>query len=311
MMLIIMPVNLSSIDLNLFLVLHAVLTERSATRAAARLNVTQSAISNSLSRLRRLLGDPLVVRHGRGLVPTPRAEELEPLLREATERLALVIDRRGFVPAETNRTFTIALSDNYQACDVPGIARAFAARMPRATLRVVSADYLAASDGLASGDIDLAFSPKQAVPPGMRSAPLFEEQAALIVRRDHPRVRTRMTRELFNELPHVDVHVVLGRPGTGHRVAQRGWERAHLRRRVVLTVPYFIIAAMAAAETDCVAAIPDRMADLCLRLLPLKRVRATFPLPGMNMVMVWHERTNSDPGAKVFRDIVIGVVRPR
>jgi DNA-binding transcriptional LysR family regulator len=183
--------------------------------------------------------------------------------------------------------------------------------MPRATLRVVSADYLAASDGLASGDIDLAFSPKQAVPPGMRSAPLFEEQAALIVRRDHPRVRTRMTRELFNELPHIDVHVVLGRPGTGHRVAQRGWERAHLRRRVVLTVPYFIIAAMAAAETDCVAAIPDRMADLCLRLLPLKRVRATFPLPGMNMVMVWHERTNSDPGAKVFRDIVIGVVRPR
>lgn len=80
-----------------------------------------------------------------------------------------------------------------------------------------------------------------------------------------------MTPELFNELPHIDVHVVLGQPGTGHRVAQRGWERAHVRRRVVLTVPYFFIAAMAAAETDCVAALPSRMADLCVRLLPLKR----------------------------------------
>ena len=311
MMLIIMAVNLSSIDLNLFLVLHAVLEERSATRAAARLNVTQSAVSNAIARLRRLLGDPLLVRAGRGLVPTPRAQELEPLLREATERLALALDRRGFVPAETTRTFTIALSDNYQACDAPRIARAFAERMPRATLRVVSTDYLAATDGLASGEIDLTFAPEQSVQPGMRSAVLFEERAALIVRRDHPRVRTQMTRKLFNDLPHIDVHVVLGRPGMGHRVAQRGWERAHVRRRVLLTVPYFIIAAMAAAETECVAALPGRMADLCVRLLPLKRVRAMFPLPRVNTVMLWHERTNSDPGARVFRDIVFDVTRQR
>jgi DNA-binding transcriptional LysR family regulator len=311
MMRIIMSVNLSSIDLNLFLVLHAVLEERSATRAAARLHVTQSAVSNALSRLRDLLGDPLVVRHGRGLVPTPRAEELMPLLREATERLALAIDRRGFVAAETTRTFTIALADSHQACEVPRIANHFAARMPRATLRVVSADYLAATDGLASGDIDVAFSPQQAVQPGMRSVVLFEERAALIVRRDHPRVRTRMTRELFTALPHIDVHVVLGRPGSGHRVAQRGWERAGVRRRVVVTVPYFMIAAMAAAETDCVAALPDRMADLCVRLFPLKRVQAMFPLPRVNTAMVWHERTDADPGAKLFRDIVLDVARRR
>ena len=87
--------------------------------------------------------------------------------------------------------------------------------------------------------------------------------------------------------------------------------RANRKIQVVLTVPYFIIAAMAAAETDCVAALPGRMADLCIRLLPLKRVRAMFPLPPMNTVMVWHDRTDSDPGAKLFRDIVIEVARPR
>jgi DNA-binding transcriptional LysR family regulator len=308
MMEIIMSVNLAAIDLNLFLVLHAVLEERSATRAAARLHVTQSAVSNALARLRQLLGDPLVVRSGRGLAPTPRAEQLAPLVRDVADRIALALDRRGFVPEDTTRTFTIALADSHQACDVPRIAPVFAARMPRATLRVVSTDYLAATDGLASGDVDVAFSPAQAVQPGMRSSVLFEEHGALLVRRDHPRVRGRMTRELFNTLPHIDVHVVLGRPGTGHRVAQRGWEQAHLHRRVVLTVPYFMTAAMAAAATDCVAALPDRLAELCVRLLPLKRVEAAFELPTLTTVMVWHERTDADPGATLFRHIVAEAV---
>jgi DNA-binding transcriptional LysR family regulator len=113
-----------------------------------------------------------------------------------------------------------------------------------------------------------------------------------------------MTRELFNDLPHIDVHVVLGRPGTGHRLAERGWDRARVRRRVVLTVPYFMTAALAAAATDCVAGLPDRMAALCTRILPLKVVPATFPLPSMKTVMVWHERTDADPGARTLRAVV-------
>src|SRR4029453_5650232 len=116
-----MAVNLSSIDLNLFLVLHAVLEERSATRAASRLNVTQSAVSNALARLRRPLGDPPVVRSGRGLVPTTRAEELAPLLKEATARLALALDRRGFVPGESTRRLSTSLADSYQGCGLPAV----------------------------------------------------------------------------------------------------------------------------------------------------------------------------------------------
>lgn len=300
--------NLSALDLNLFLVLHAVLEERSATKAAARLHVTQSAVSNALARLRQLLGDPLVVRHGRGLVPTPRAEELAPLLRDVADRLAAALDRGGFVPEESTRTFTIALADSHQACEMPRIAQAFMKRLPNATLRVVSADYLAATDGLANGDIDVAFAPEQAVQPGMRSQRLFEETAALVVRRDHPQVGRRITRELFNELPHIDVHVALGRPGIGHRVAQRGWERAGVRRRVVLTVPYFMTAALAAATTDCIAGLPDRMSALCMSLLPLKRVRATFPLPSMTTVMVWHQRTDADASARAFRNVIADAV---
>jgi DNA-binding transcriptional LysR family regulator len=304
----IMDVNLSSIDLNLFLVLHTVLEERSATRAAARLHVTQSAVSNALARLRQVLGDPLVVRHGRGLVPTPRAEQLAPLLREIADRLAVALNSGGFVAEKTARTFTIALADSHQACEVPAIARVFTNRLPHAQLRVVSSDYLAATDGLASGDVDVAFAPEQAVQPGMRSQRLFEESAALVVRRDHPRVGRRITQKLFNELAHIDVHVALGRPGAGHRVAQRGWERAGVRRRVVLTVPYFMTAALAAVATDCIAGLPDRMASLCVSLLPLKKVAAAFSLPSVSIVMMWHERTDTDPGARAFRTVVADAV---
>ena len=98
-MLSITVMNLSALDLNLFVVLHAVLEERSATRAARRLNVTQSAVSNALGRLPAALGDPLVVRRGRGLVPTPREVELAPVIAQAMAHLQTVVDRgRGVRP---------------------------------------------------------------------------------------------------------------------------------------------------------------------------------------------------------------------
>src|ERR1700722_3024508 len=124
-MLIISAMNLSALDLNLFVVLHAVLEERSATRAARRLNVTQSAVSNALARLRSVLGDPLVVRSGRGLVATPRAVELAPIIAQAIAHLESAVDRsQAFAPAQSTRTFTIAASDNHQTSEGGRIAAA-------------------------------------------------------------------------------------------------------------------------------------------------------------------------------------------
>ena len=296
--------NLSAIDANLFLVLHAVLEERSATKAARRLHVTQSAVSNALARLRRQLGDPLVVRHRRGLVPTPRAEELAPRLREVAAHLTHALDRSGFVPEESTRTFTIGLSDYHQVCDAPRIAEAFAASLPRATLRIVSPDYLIATDGLAKGAVDVAFAPLQAVEPGHRSSVLFEEQGAVVVRRDHPRGRRALSRDAFNALSHIDVHVALGDPGVGHRVATRQWETARVRRRVALTVPHFLTAALAASRTDWAATIPARLASICCQWFPVKTVRTAFPLPRLTTAMVWHERTDTDQAAQYFRELV-------
>jgi DNA-binding transcriptional LysR family regulator len=302
--------NVASLDLNLFVVLHAVLEERSATRAAKRLNVTQSAVSNALARLRAVLGDPLVVRSGRGLVATPRAEELAPIIAQAIAHLEKALDRgNAFVPGESTRTFTIAAADNHQTSEAPRIAAAFAKSLPRAELRIVSADFLAASDGLASGEIDIAFVPSVMLGPGQLGERVFDERACLLVRRDHPKVRGKITPKLFNELSHIDVEVVLGKKGIGHRGAEQHWKSVGLQRTVAITVPYFTTAAMMASRTDCIAGLPSRAAEVLCRILPVKIAPTTFPLPSMGISITWHERTDSDAGAKYFRRLVVDAVR--
>lgn len=120
MMVRITGVNLSAIDLNLFLVLHAVLESGSATGAARELHVTQSAVSNALARLRDVLGDPLVVRSGRGLVPTLRCEELRPFIASAVGQLQLALEGgQGFKPETCTRIFTVAGADHHGVSDVP------------------------------------------------------------------------------------------------------------------------------------------------------------------------------------------------
>ncbi len=309
-MLSIICMNVSALDLNLFVVLHAVLEERSATRAARRLNVTQSAVSNALARLRAVLGDPLVVRSGRGLVATPRAEELAPIVAQAIGHLERALDRgRAFVPEECTRTFTIAAADDHQTSEAPRIAAAFAKSLPRAELRMVSVDFLAASDGLASGEVDIAFVPSPMLDDSQLGERVFDERACLVVRRDHPKVRGKITPKLFNALNHIDVEVVLGKKGIGHRGAEQHWKSVGLQRKVAITVPYFTTAAMMASRTDCIAGLPSRAAEVLCRILPIKIASATFPLPSMGISITWHERTDADPGERYFRRLVVDAVR--
>ncbi len=295
-------VNLSEMDLDLLRILHVVLEERGVTRAAERLHVTPPAVSNALKRLREVLGDPLLVRSGRGLVPTPRALELQPTLARTFAALEHAL-RGRFDPATATRSFTLALTDADQLTGLPAIARRFARVMPRAHLRAVSVDVLLSSGGLEGTEVDLVLGPPS-VGDGLHHEPLYREEGVFVVQRDHPRVRDRLGAARFRSERHVDVHIALGRGGEGHRAAEEALARQGLTRDIAVTVPTFTAAAWVAASTDLVAGIPRRLAEALASSLPIRIVRGPLARVGFAIGMTWHERTHADPGARCLRDVV-------
>jgi DNA-binding transcriptional LysR family regulator len=307
-------VNISGLDLNLLLVLHAVYENKSVVAAAQRLHVTPSAVSNALARLRAALSDPLFVRHGRGLTPTPRAIALAPVVARALGDLEQALDSGArFDPSSATRDFTIALADNDQIGSLPALAQAFARALPKARLHVISVDALLSAGGLAAPVADALIGPPL-VEDGVHSAPLYEEEPVLLVRRDHPEVGPRqraLSREQFNRLRHVDTLVALGKPGAGHRAASDMFARHGLTRDVAVTVPSFAAAAMVAAHTDLVAALPRRVGDTFARSLALRRL--ALPVTGLRMPLhlLWHERTHDDAGARFFRSLILRVLGQR
>ena len=299
-------------DLNRLLVLHTVLREGSVSRAAAVLHVTPSAVSNALARLRETFGDPLLVRSGRSLVPTPRAAALAPQLATALAGIAQAVEGQArFNPERSTRTFTLACSDAEQISEVPQIAARFAQRYPKATLRVISVYELEARGALASIDVDAVIGPASNEGRGIYTADLYEDEAVLVVRKGHPQVRRRLSIEQFNTLRHIDVLLGLGGPGIGHRIVDEFFSSHGLYRDIAVAVPSFASAAAIASRTDWVAGMPRRMADVFLRQMPLVRVAMPVPALKFSIALSWQERTHMDAGAQSFRSLIMDIVQGR
>jgi DNA-binding transcriptional LysR family regulator len=294
-------VNLSAFDLNLLLVLDTVLAERSMVRAARRLHVTPSAISNALARLRAALGDPLIVRSGRGIAPTPRAAELAPALARALHDLGQAIHGNVFDPAVTTRSFTLAIADVGQVVRLPRLVALLGAEMPRARLRVVGIDSLVSLGGLAGPEVDVAIGAGERAS-GVHREPLFDERTVLVARRDHRAARGRLSGPAVAALRHVGVEMA---PGRGFRdLAAAAYARAGVARDVAVTVPTFTAAAAVAAATDLVTTLPASLHAVLGSRLGLKILKGSVPQHIVTMNLSWHDRTHTDPPMVAFRALV-------
>lgn len=296
-----MSISIASLDLNLLLMLHTVLTERSVARAARRLHVTPSAISNGLARLRSALGDPLVTRHGRGIVPTPRALALAPAIARGLRELEVAIHEVPFDPTSCTRTFTLAVADAGQITWVPRIAAWMTAEMPNARLSVVGIDSLVSLGDLASSQIDLhiGLAGRGA---GLHIEPLLDERTVLVARRDHPALGKRLSSRALGTLRHVGVEMV---PGKAFRdLVGVAYARAGIRREVAMTVPSFTAAAAVVAATALVATLPESLVAAQGTRLGVSAVNAPLPAHAVKISLCWHERTHADPAAQYFRGLV-------
>lgn len=299
-----MSISIAALDLNLLLVLHTVLTERSVVRAAGRLHVTPSAISNSLARLRSVLGDPLVTRKGRGIVPTPRALALAPAIARGLRELESGLHEAPFEPARCKRTFTLAVADAGQVTWGPRIAARMAQVMPDARLAVVGIASLVALGDLTSSQVDLhiGLAGRGA---GLHVEPLLDERTVLVAREGHPALMKRLSPRALGELRHVGVEMV---PGKGFRdLVGAAYARAGIRREVAVTVPSFLTAAAMVAETDLVTTLPESLLAAQGARLGVRGVNAPVPAHTLKLALCWHDRTHADPAARYFRQLVHGV----
>jgi DNA-binding transcriptional LysR family regulator len=292
-------VNIEQIDLNLLPVLHAVLSERSATGAAKRLHVTQSAVSNALARLRHALGDPLLVRSARGLVPTPRALALQPGLEQIMSSLrTLVSERDAFDPATTTREFTLACADYCTAILGAKLVVLLRARAPGARLRFVPLEQLAGADGLSS-NIDLHLGMPPRVPNGCRSATLFEDHFVCMLKADG-KLTKKLKLSEYLQAKHIRVSVL----NSTSDAIDRALAKRRVSRDIALTVPHFSVVPMMVEQGGYVATLSRRLAETQAQLFQVKVCEPPFSLGNRSTRMVWHERSEVDPGARFFRDLV-------
>jgi DNA-binding transcriptional LysR family regulator len=301
-MVLITVMNVQDIDLNLLRVFDAVLRERGVTRAAARLGLTQPAVSNALARLRALFGDALFVRTPAGMDATPFARGVAEPVRQALALLESALAHGpGFEPATSTRAFRFYMSDLGQVEFLPPLVERVQGVAPGVRLEAVASDLEHISDALGAGALDLAVGFLPALGPPVQRHALFRDPYVCLMRADHPGIEKKLTKKKFLEAS----HVLVTYRGGGHRVIEEALERAGVARRIALRVPHFTVVPMVLERTDLILTLPARVARVYERRGNFRSLPPPVPIPQAEVAVYWHERFEADPGNRWLREQII------
>ncbi len=285
-------------DLNLLVALDALLMERNVTRAAARIGLTQSAMSHKLRRLRELFGDDLLVGGRHGMVPTERANELVgPVRRGLLELHAAVRSSASFEPAAAKRDFTIISSDYADFVILGRVLETLAEQAPGIGVRIcppTDDSALMLEDGRADLVMGEALEGS-----GLKQRSVFEETFIVILRKGHPILKDGpLTLEKYLQLRHVLVSRDEGPGLVDVALAEQG-----LTRRVVLRTPYFVGVPFMIARSELVATMPRGLAEEAATFAALELLPPPLALPSFRIMMTWHERAHRDPAHRWVREL--------
>jgi len=313
-------IDFGALDLNLLRVFDALIEERSATRAGERLGLTQSAISHALNRLRYVLKDELFLRGPSGMQPTARAAEIAPQLHQGLSQLQRALAPPEFVPAETDRRFTIACTEYGSAVLLPPLLARLRNEAPRAELYIRPSN-LGVAEALRAGRIDVAIGSFRRIPESFDCEDLFEESRVWVLGRDHPAAGAQLTLERLAELPHL-VFIATGEDEQAVEgyVVDHGLERLvtrsdsgllqgalaarGLRRTVALTTPHFLSALAVVSRSDMAALLPRRLAHGFAEQYRLKLFEPPYRSPPFTVMALWNREEGEQPAMIWLRSIL-------
>lgn len=299
-------VNVSAIDLNLLVALQALLKERSVTRAAEVVGLSQPAMSHALKRLREEFGDPLLVRSGRGMVLTPRGEELlEPLGKALREVECLFHPPREFVAAQSEQTFVIGANDYAQFVILPRLLECLSELAPGINVRVRELGRHPWATRLESGELDfvLTLGRPESVAETLYRRDLFQLELECMVRLGNSQVGEVLTLEQYTQLS----HVLISQDGDDSGVVDWTLAELGLKRRVAVVVPHFLIAPHIVARTDLILTTARSVARIFSDVLPVRLLAPPLELGRGTVSLVWHPRMHADAGHKWMRSQIVHV----
>ncbi len=293
--------KLAALDVNLLVALDALLQEGNVTRAAARVGVTQSAMSQTLGRLRTHFDDALLTRVGRQMEITPFARRIRTRLHAAIAELeAVVCDRPTFEPEAASRRFVIASVDYLSLLFVPSLQRIFSDSGPGLELAVYALDVGPISAPLQAGVADLYLGVQADSERGLNSTPLFQESFCLLVHSAHPLGGSELSVQDYADFPHVHVSP---RRETG-TVVGRALAALGLTRQVAVEVPYFSLVPALLQNSPLVATVPRSLGRLFAEQYGLCLLDPPLELPQISICMAWDRRFQQEPGHQWLRETV-------
>lgn len=293
--------NLSRIDLNLFVVFETVFSQRSLTRAAEVLHVSQPAVSNSLSRLRKLFNDPLFVRSPGGMTPTPLAQQLIEPVRQALATLDRCVSaRQAFEPANARQTFRIHATEHAETRVLPALLRKLGQVAPGVTLEIIFMNRREVPLAMARGEIHLALDAPLLSHPELLSKPLLTDGYVCVFRRNHPLAKRKLTLKQYLAAEHV--HVSSRLKGSGH--VDLALRSSGEKRRIALRLQHFTALPTILESSNLIASVPagtTKAWSFPVRKLP-------FATPELTLQIFWHRSVDHDPANTWLRNTVLAMV---
>jgi DNA-binding transcriptional LysR family regulator len=299
--------NLQSIDLNLLLAFEALMEERNVTRAARRVGLSQPAMSNALTRLRRTFEDPLLVRTPGAMTPTHTAQALIEPIRNALGQLRIAFETKpSFDAAASRRGFHVLTNDYAEIILLARLVGTIRKQAPGVSIRVHRPPNVfqppsrtALSD---SYDLAIGFFPDAlSLDASVRSDLLFEDENVCIASATHPTIRGKISLRQFASEGHVAVFYKSEGPGVIDTIlSQKG-----LTRKLAVLAPHFASVPFVVAESNLIATVPKRLAIKLRGTLKLQLLPLPIALPALRLSMLWHERMDADPAHAWLRGLAV------
>lgn len=298
---------LRNIDLNLLVVLDALLTEKHVTRTGLRLHLSQPAISHSLNKLRVLLDDPLLIRQGHEVVLSALAQNLQAPLKDILGQIETLLGQSiDFVPADSQRTFRVAMSDYGAAIVLPKLIVQLRAQAPGTSLVVIQDSRLGMLEQVEQGKIDLAVGVFAALPADVSSDVLFEETFTCLLNRRSLPENGVLDLDSYLARP----HLLVSTDGSTQGEVDNVLRSQGLQRRVAVNVPHWGAAPGMIADTDLILTVATRTLDNLPLGDTLVALAPPLTVAPFNYVQVWHNRFNQDPAHRWLRELVKQVSKP-